>query len=516
MKTSNFSIKNISKIISSNKFFIGIIILLIIQSLWIAASSNYPMAFDEDFHVGLIKLYSEHLLPFWSAHPVAGDPYGALTRDPSYLYHYILGILYIPLNFLINSFEAQIMFFRIINIGLLATSLIIFKKLLSLTGASSAIINLTLLIFVLVPVVPLLGAQINYDNLIIPLTAYALLLTVQLIQSFNKKSFEMAILLKLLAVCLFASLVKYAFLPIFLSIAIFVPVYAFRNYGSLSKIYKAFIASWIACSKYAKILLMIAIIIFGGLAIERYGVNMAQYHKPVPDCGQVLSYDNCKSYGPWIRDYNFALNKVPNTDTSAFAYTTRWTYGMWLRSFFSVSGKISDFKVGNMVLNYQSRGPLLLPAIGSAIFIISGFAVLLLKYRDIYKKYQPPVIVLFTISIGLTAIILWMTQYQFFIKTTQPVAINGRYLFPVLPLIFFLFLLGFNELIRSIRLKTMLASLLIICFIWGGGALTYVLRSETYWYWPNSSLEPVNMFLQRNLGPLVPGYNNDQIFLRKV
>lgn len=507
MKSQKLSINSIKKFIASRSFFYAVVVLFAVQAAWIALSSNYPMAFDEDFHMGLIKLYSEHLLPFWQAHPSSGDAFGALTRDPSYLYHYLLGIIYVPINYVVHNFSAQVIIFRFLNIALFVSGLFVFRKLLLDCKASDLIVNLSLLFFVLIPVVPLLGSQINYDNLIIPVTAYALLLGLRLVKSFTKTKFDFVLMLQLTAVCLFGSLVKYAFLPIFLALAVFVAIYLAKQYGSIDAFKKVTIKSWQLANKSTKFLLIVLILFFGVLAFERYGVNMAKYHKPVPDCGQVLSYDNCKSYGPWIRDYNFSKNKIPSTDTSPWAYTTRWTYGMWLRSYFSVGGKKSD---------YQSRGPLYLPATIGAIFIITGFFIFLYKYRKLYEKYYSPTIVLFTVSIIFTVVILWVTQYQFFVKTTQPVAINGRYLFPVAPLMICLFILGYNELIKNQSIKALLVGLLLLSSLWGGGALTYVLRSQPSWYWTNSPTTPVNEFIKRNVGPAVPGNSNQTLFLRKV
>ncbi|NDC31927.1 MAG: hypothetical protein EBZ58_13580, partial [Bacteroidetes bacterium] len=236
MKRPEKIIISIRDFVASPRFFVGIVALFIIQAVWIAISSNYPMAFDEDFHMGLIKLYSEHLLPFWSSHPASGDAYGALTRDPSYLYHYILGIVYLPIKAIFQSFSAQIIIFRFINIGLFAFGLYVFRKLLLASKASSVIVNLSLFLFVLIPAVPLLGAQINYDNLIIPITAYALLLGLQFVQSLKKKSFDFMKLLKLVLVCLFGSLVKYAFLPIFLAIVVFILFYSLVQYRDINKL----------------------------------------------------------------------------------------------------------------------------------------------------------------------------------------------------------------------------------------------------------------------------------------
>ena len=501
-------ISSINKLVSSDKFFVGIITLFIIQAGWIALSSNYPMAFDEDFHLGLINLYSQHLVPFWSSHPATGNAYGALTRDPSYLYHYGFGFLYLIIKELVHNLTAQILILRFINVALFASGLYLFRKLLLQTRASKAIVHYTLLIFVLIPVVPLLGAQINYDNLIFPLTALTLLLTISFVRSMKESSMNVARGLMLLVVCMIASLVKYAFLPVFVAVVIYCLFKLKSNYSSVKNVSNSFKKGWRSAKTIHKWTLLVVLIIFSALMVERYAVNVAKYHKPVPDCAQVLSYDNCKYYGPWIRDYNFSKDKIPGVDTSPIAYSTRWGYGMWLRNFFSVGGKISD---------YQSRGPLFMPSIAGAIFIVSGFIALCFYYRRIKNIYDKSVIQLFVLTIALSVIILWFTQYQLFTQTYQPVAINGRYLYPILPMLMLLIVMAYDQFLRkSVTIKYLFATALLICFMWGGGALTYVLRSENSWYWSNSPTTPVNQFIKRNIGPITPGYNSPTEFLRKV
>ena len=43
-------------IIGSSKFLWAVIALLVLQAVWIALSGRYPMAFDEDFHFGLVQI----------------------------------------------------------------------------------------------------------------------------------------------------------------------------------------------------------------------------------------------------------------------------------------------------------------------------------------------------------------------------------------------------------------------------------------------------------------------------
>lgn len=491
-------------ILASDGFFKFVVIVLVIQAAWIALTSHYPMAFDEDFHFGLIKLYADHINPFWSAHPSAADPFGAVTRDPSYMFHYLMSFPYRLIRLVTSNLAAQVLILRAINISLMAAGLWLYRRLLMGTGASRAVVNFCLLIFVLVPIVPLLAAHINYDNLSLPLTALAMLLALKFTDSLRQERINLAALLQLLATCLLGSLVKYTFLPVFATITAYVIIRYLQAHRSLN-FRKEIKAVWQASSRLVLCGLIGAIIILGALFIERYGVNIARYHEPVSDCAKVLSYDHCKSYGPWIRDYNFA-QAHPEVNKNPVLYTRHWFYAMWFRSFFAVDGPLTL---------YETRGPLTLPALGMVVFALMAVVGLLLQGRRLLKIYKKEVLLFFMAVIAIHSLAIWQTVYKLYLDTGQPVAINGRYLLPILPLVLLLSIISVKELLRPwMRLQAVLAAVVVICLLWGGGGLTYILRSNDAWYWPWTPLKAPNHAIQRVLGPVTPGYNRPIQYLR--
>jgi hypothetical protein len=496
MKIKRFSAQKFLAFLGTPQFFWIIICLLVMQALWIALSGRYPMAFDEDFHLGVIKLYSHHLSPFWDGHPSGGDAFGAVARDPSYLYHYLMSFPFRLVSALTMSQTAQVLILRLINIGMFASALPLYRRLLAKTGASKALVNFSLLLLLLVPITPLLAAQINYDNLLLPLVALIMLMTLKLARSLKAGEINLGIGLGLLSLCLLASVVKYAFLPMFVAIVGFLINTAWRAPRS-KKILKL--------NKWMYLGLVAGLLLSGGLFIERYGVNVLRYHKPVADCAEVLDYEHCQYYGPWIRDYNFEVNKPADSDHSPIEYTQHWFYGMWFRSFFAVDGPATL---------YQTRGPLVVPGVSAIIFASLGGVVLVLSVRRLWRRHDHSALVLFTAVTLLYLVVLWLQDYQLFIKTAQPVAINGRYLLPVLPFIILVTSLAVSlALGRHRQLKAVLAGVVIICSVWGGGALTYILRSNDAWYWQHTPLKTANHAIQSSLGPITPGYNQPTQFL---
>lgn len=507
MKNSSTAIyRRFVSIADSNRFFWFVVGLLIFQALWIALSGLYPMAFDENFHFGLIQLYGNHVSPFWGSQPESANAFGAITRDPSYLYHYIFSFPYRFIALFTDSQTTQVIILRLLNIGLFASGLVLYRRLLLKTGAHKGIVHFSLLVFVLLPIVPLLAAQINYDNVFLPLTALALLLVVKLDSSIYKdKKFDITTLMQLLIVCLASSLIKYAFLPIFVAIVGFLVIRTWLYYRSFGKLWSGFAAGWARLIGWSRVGLIVGFVIVAGLFVERYGVNLVRYHTPVPDCSAVLTVEQCSEYGPWIRDHDLKLNKSDNASRSPVTFTHEWFYGMWLRTFFAVDGPTTGF---------QTRGPLLVPGLAAIIFaVVSGLALLLTLPR-LLRRYSAPVLWLFIAVTIIFIGLLWLDEFEAFVRTGKPVAINGRYLLPVMPLLLFSGAAAWNELFGRLKvLKMVFASVVVLSMLWGGGVLTYVLRSNDNWYWPNSNVIEVNQNVRDSIGPLVPGYDQQTQFL---
>ncbi|HET7320228.1 MAG TPA: DUF2142 domain-containing protein [Candidatus Saccharimonadales bacterium] len=498
--------QKIATLVSSKKFFYGVVALLVIQALWIALSGRYPMAFDEDFHLGIIRLYARHISPFWVTQPTHSDMFGAVYRDPSYLYHYLMSFPYRLISLFVHGQTGQVMALRLVNIAMFATSLPLLRRLLLHTGASRTLAHIVLAFFVLLPITPFLAAQINYDNLFVPLVALVLLLAVR----FNNELARYGRLnIKLFAVlavtCLLASLVKYAFLPVFIALVLYEAVLFYYYLGRKRKFWKTVWFGLTLISRRMRWLLIGLLLVSSVLFVERYGVNLARYHEPVPDCVQVLSIQRCSSYAPWLRDYIFASQKGQNLH-GPLGFTNDWLYGMWFRTFFAVDGPGT---------NFETRGPLLLPGLSAIVLFAGGLLALIVKFREVSRRYNRLEIYLLIVVTGWYVALLWFDEYKSYLHAGMPVAINGRYLLPVLVPLMVLLAMGYSEVLRrhdSIKAVIVCAGLL--CFLWGGGVLTFILRSRDAWYWPNTPMTSMNESLQRGLYHVVPGANNPIQFLR--
>lgn len=493
-------------LVASKKFFYGVMAVLVVQALWIALSGRYPMAFDEDFHLGIIRLYAHHISPFWSGQPPHSDMFGAVYRDPSYLYHYLMSFPYRIISLFIHGQTGQVIVLRLINIALFASSLPLLRRLLLHMGASRTLAHIVLTFFVLLPIVPFLAAQINYDNLFVPIITLVLLLAVKVNNELAQYGrLNMKSLLVLVAACILTSLVKYAFLPVFIALVLYEAVLFYYYLGRKRKFWKTAGFGLTLISRRMRWLLIGLLLVSSVLFVERYGVNLVRYREPVPDCKQVLSIQRCSSYAPWLRDYVFSSQKGQHLH-GPVGFTGDWLYGMWFRTFFAVDGPGT---------NFETRGPLLLPGLSAVVLFVGGVLAFVVKFRSVLRRYNRLEIYMLIVVIGWYAALLWFDEYKSYLHAGMPVAINGRYLLPIMAPLMLLLAMGYSEALRRHdRLKAVIVCLGLVCFLWGGGVLTFIIRSRDAWYWPNSPMTRVNETLQHGLYHTVPGAYNPIQFLR--
>jgi len=159
--THNF----IRRVLGSRGFLVFIIILFAFQSAWIAFSFRYPMLYDEYFHVNVIKLFSQQLSPFITSQPTSYDIFGVLSYGVATLFHYLMSFPYRAISVFTDNLAIQVISMRLVCIAFTAVGIVLFNKLFQKIGIKQVFINVALLLFVLLPIVPFVAATVNYDNM---------------------------------------------------------------------------------------------------------------------------------------------------------------------------------------------------------------------------------------------------------------------------------------------------------------------------------------------------------------
>lgn len=477
------------RLLNSRHLFIFILVFFVFESGWIALSAAYPQAFDENFHFGLIQVYSHYWFPFLSSQPPNASAYGAVARDPSYLYHYLMSFPYRVIATFYHEQIGQIIMLRFINIGFLTVALVLFRKILRRVGISRSLANVSILLFALIPIAPQLAAQINYDNLLIPLVALVVLLTFDVIDQLRSHKPSVKTISLLLGLCLLTSLVKYAFLPIFLAVVVFLIALGFRSYRHQLRLLLSHLnGNWKKQSARLKILLVGFLLLSAGMFIQRDGINLVKYHNVEPDCATVLSVNACKAYSAW--DYSYTNHQQIKDQSTAgnasyrniFSYAEQWLYWMWYRLFFAVNGPASSFT------NYP---PLPLPSAAAILLSLGGTFFFIKYWRRIFHN-NIYLVLLFVVSVSYI-VVLFAQGYSDYHYTDILVNMNGRYLLPVILLVAALIGSALSLALRnSVTTKFVIAGLVLVFFLQGGGFLTFISRSDDTWYLQNNVVQKVN------------------------
>jgi len=490
--------RKIISIISSRKFFYFVIAFFVFQAVWLALAYNYPMGYDEDYHLGLIKLYSHYWLPFFSTQPDDVNQFGQIVRDPSYLYHYLLSFPYRIVGLFTSNNVYQEGIFRFFNIGLFTLSLIFFKKLFNDLKVSSALSNSLLFIYILLPISAFLGAQSNYDNLLLVLTPLTILYSARALNNLaNKKELPIKDLVLWFSLACLACLTQYIFLVIFVGQFIFISYRLFKNYRQPNSIkIKDWSKSISRLSMLNKLFLGTFLSLCIGLFVAMYGYNTFKYHTPIPSCDQVIDMEDCNAYSPYWRNQVYLQVKDKYPLKNIVLYGQNWSHTMTYSYFFSLA------KVGD---KYYGLPPLPVPE-WTAVIVSSLGVVLLLKYyrtvffKKIINRYLLFVTVFYTV-------VLFLYNYYEYTVYHQEVAVQGRYLMPLLLIVIYLLSLGYKQYFNLHKnyYKGIFVCLVFMCLLYGGGASAFIIRHQDTWLWNNSTVNTLTNDVQNVLKPIVLG-----------
>lgn len=480
--------------LASNLFFTIVWVMSIVQASWLAIVSRYPMAFDEAYHYNLVKLHANQLNPLFLSQPPGPAPYGALVRDPSWLHHYILSWPFRILDLLGANEYAKIVTLRLCNVLFFAVGIYLFRKLLLRTRASRAAIHAAILFYVLLPTVPLLAGQINYDNLQFPLIALGLLLACGAAESIRRKKIDALKLTACLGVLLTGTLNKFTYLPYLAAVVTYLGYLLVKVYGKkLPLLVRQFKVSW------AKQQLLVRRAVLGLLATTSvlfvwfYGVNTVVYHNPVIQCHQVIEPSRCEGFEPWLRNYTLA-QEAQKPSHNPLKFTVDWIGGMFYRTTFTINGATGPKRYNNSVPNGMA---------GTAILLTVAGVVLLLRYgKRIVSGDSALQLILFCSVVYLVA--LWGRNYNDFLHLGQMVAINGRYLQPVLIPFTVLVIATYQWAFRLMpAVKLVILAVSLLGFLSGGGIIAFIHYSDADWYFEGKPwMISINQTLRKLVAPL--------------
>jgi len=446
----------LQKILKNKKApkFVLVLILIIFSAFTIFLASTIKMGISSDsyYHLEVSQAYSKTLgIP---ENTPETYQWRDITRVP-YLPHWINGRI-INLNDSFFNFD-EVFVLRFFNI-LCALGTLVFVYLTSkklIKNKWGQLLPVFLLSNTLMFV--FLSSSINYDNLTIFLASGAIYFLIKFLQ----RPIDPANSLLMFIFLLLGSLTKTTTLPLAFIITVVWVVILFRRKVLRKEFFKQL-------TNFSNILIFIIFISLVILNLRLYGVNILTYGSLTPSCLDMLTYEQCLENGVFYRN----IYKIPKV----------------------FEGNILD--AAKLVLQGKRTDPIsYIPfwiiQMSKKIFGIMGDKSLYMKYEflpfyfvyffiGIYqvfknrKRLRTEDKVLVGISVFYALVLLYYHNYKTYITHDwRDLALQGRYIFPVLAPMYIVFSRYFLK-IKNKKVLKILTVLLIIIFLLGNIAYFFV------------------------------------------
>ena len=477
----------------------AILLLFIVQSAWLALSAIYPLPFDEFAHVGAIQLYAEQWSPFMAQQPLDSGIIGDITREPSVLYRWLMSYPYRVLETASLSQDHIIVVLRLLNVAMVTGGIILFRKLLIEWGLSKRLVHVVLLAFAVTPIVPFLAAHVNYDNMMFLLAPLVFLYASRIIKG-NKEFIPNVALFVLTGAA--ATLVKQTFLPLMVIVTVYVVAAVWRRtHGRTMAILEK---SWRQTPKnLAFLLVLTGLIALGAIAVERYGGNVITYGTFRPDCEQVQPVEFCENFGPWYRNNVINAENRPEQPPygNPLSFSQYWATRM-MRGYFALFAHTPT----QVVSEREPYGPIvvkpLLPlpiSVAYSVAVVGAFFV----WRQRKRIWNNPYLRFALCTTVFYVLVLWLFNYNSYLKMWKAEAIQARYTYPVLIVMYALIAQSVSWSIISKRVKVALVLSLVLLYVWSGGIVGWLIRADDTWRWQSNRVQHINQNIQRTLKHIV-------------
>ena len=481
-------IKNIVRFLGSNLFFKIILGVAVVQGLWYAFSFQ-PTLFDEPKHLERIFFYTHHALPFLGGNQdYSWDHLGAIIRDGSYLFYYLMSLPLRLFELFTQDTKTLVILLRILCLTLFVGGLFFFRKAFnSIKGISQSVTNVVLLFVVLTPAVAPLPGAVNYDSPVFLMFAIALWLAIRCI---NSKQIRPLDLSGLIILVLLMSIIKWT------SIALSIPLVLYLSYLLWKRYDKRLIKEVVTAVKIAPRRLMwmaaAGLVISATLFIERPVMNTVLYGQPEADCPRVIGYNRCLKFPDYA--VYAAVGKAKPVDFKPMN-PVEYFLSLW-------TPRMINTQVSLMPWQAKQLSPALpIIQILYFTFALAGVGLFLIYFRDFMRSDINKL--LLVVVVGYV-ILLFIYLYKLYLTYAIPAAISGRYLLPILPILFYFVAISFKAALRKHNKALLLLLVSVLLgFTQGGGIIAESLSAKEAFYWKDSATRNVNDELRSVLHLLV-------------
>lgn len=400
----------------------------------LSISIQFGIAPDEMEHIKISEIFSRNSFPIQDN--AETYVHGVLSRTP-YLYYLIMGLL-LKINYY-GLDEATIL--RLVNVIFSAGTLFFILKTSALITKSKLVQGLSIIVASNIAMFTFLSASISYDNLANLLATISIYYIVKLYKDFSPGD----LMILIITLCL-GVLTKLTLLPLALIIGLITLVIIYKERARL----KSEFVNFYRKSKIKAFLLSALMLVSIVMVLNLYFVNIYKYKAIIPSCIQVTTIENCSRNPTFTRDEGLVQNK-PNVEIlDPYHYLDPWQELM-LRRTVGIFGHQSLYKPERLLIAYE-------------ILLIVAFLSLA---RNINRN-KKEILIILSIFIFYTLVLVYYQNYSSYKNIGLiHVALQGRYLFPVLSPLVILFSYFILKITKNNLLKVVLFIITSAVFILG-------------------------------------------------
>jgi hypothetical protein len=439
-------LKLFAALLGSRGFFVATLLWFCFQAAWMASSTVSGIAPDEGAHTRTIQLYAASTMsPFLANQPEETFSLGAVTRSPSYLYHYVLSFPYRLFPSALSE-EGKKLMLRLITIFFSLGGLIALYRAMLVLSAPRAVAGLVVWMLSNTLMFVFLAGSVSYDNLEFLLSTLAFYYWAKLFTASGAGELNGEDALKLgISMCA-ASITKFTFLPLGATLLFLLVV---RHRRNLSRVVRSCCRAFVS-RDFSTLLLGLVFLILFGLFIERYGINYYRYGSYKPQCDQVLTYQQCLQSALFSRNLEFR-DKPVSRSIPDLEFTYRWVKKM-------------KYGVFAILGHRWTRCDPIIREGTTILFVAMLVAVLATLRRSDSRQLALLAIV------SVYAATLLLHNYSLFVQSGRfGLALQGRYIFPVLGILYFVGISAFFQVVgKREYLFGVCASFVFVLFLLGG------------------------------------------------
>ena len=395
-------------------------VVFVLQALFFALTIKESLPPDEAYHLKLSQVYSKTL-----SRPSNSEEtyYIGQIEDTAFLYHWISGRI-INLKDAFFPALSDLVTLRIVSVLTGVSSIFIAYQIIKLLTEDKLAQTLLVIMLTNTLMFVFISGGVSYDPLT---TLFSLLIIYFVLKLFKHKTIENMFFF--LFFLLLGALTKITLPPFAFIVILFLVIHEWKYRGKYLESLKEF---W-KRKKVLTILLALVILILVVLNTNLYIANFIKYKNMIPECTQVMEFDDCMKSA----EYSFHHGLVESAPPRNERVTIYWYFHHWV--YYQIESLYGVLAHTSMILPH--KGVLCF----YGIFIIS----ITLFIRNFDFKSSEQKFLSFLIVSYLFVLFFFLNYSTYIDQGILQSGIQGRYLFPILVPIYVLIASNLSYIRRS-------------------------------------------------------------------